>query len=198
MSFARAVFVFALFTPILGATGSRFVVSAILGQSPQTVVAPGAPALPTRVIIPVSTPVRATPPPSWATVATVSSTSTPAASSTADTLTLTRYWLGGATAHPGSTVSVKYAIDNGTGQQQQVSLGVSMKATSDPSWGSAFADPAHDVTAIVSPGSSTHERFFTLPPTLAPGAYDVSWGLRDAAGNQLAVVATAAVLHVVK
>jgi hypothetical protein len=106
--------------------------------------------------------------------------------------------LGETTAHPGDTISVSYAIDNGTGQQAQLVLGVSMKASSDISWSSGFADPTHDVTAIVSTGHSTHERFFTLPATLTPGIYDVAWGLRDAAGNQVAVVSGAGALHVVK
>lgn len=194
MSIARAIFVFALFTPVLSATGSKFVVSAMLGQSPQTVVAPGAPqaaALPARVMVPIATPAHATPGPTVV-------TSSPTPSPTSDTVTLARYWLGGTTAHPGDTISVGYAIENGTGQQAQLVLGISMKASSDISWNSGFADPSHDVTAIVPAGHSTHERFFTLPTTLAPGTYDVAWGLRDAAGAQVAVVSDAAALRVVK
>jgi hypothetical protein len=195
MSLARALFVFALFTPVLSATGSKFMVSTILGQSPQTVVAPGAPvaaALPARAMVSIATPTHATPSP------TPGVTASPTSSATSATVTLTRYWLGQTSAHPGDTLSVGYAISNGTGQQAQLTLGISMKPSSAPSWTSGFADPSHDVTAIVAVGNSTHKRYFTLPTSLAPGSYDVAWGLRDASGAQVAVVSTTEALQVVK
>jgi hypothetical protein len=202
MSIARALFAFALFTPVLGFTGSKFVVSAVLGQSPQTAVAPGAAvaAVPTEVMVPISTPSPATPTPISTTVpaATATAATSPTPSSTAGVVTLARYWLGQNTAHPGDTLSVRYAVDNNTGLQIQVALGISMKASTVPSWDAAIADPSHDVTAIIAPGHSTHERYFTIPAGVAPGWYDVAWGLRDAAGQQLALESTPAVLHVVK
>lgn len=203
MSLARALFVFALFTPVLSATGSKFVVSAILGQSPQTVVAPGAPvaaALPVRAMVPISTPAHATPSPTPNTTAgpTPSATASSTPSATSDTITLTRYWLGQTSAHPGDTILVEYAVSNGTGRPAQLTLGMSMKASSAPGWGSGFADPSHDVTATVPPGNSTHERYFALPATLAPGGYDVAWGLKDSTGAQVTVVSATDALHVVK
>jgi hypothetical protein len=129
---------------------------------------------------------------------TPTASATALASPTAGTATLTRYWLRKTVARVGETISVSYAIDNASGHEMSLALGVSMKASSSPSWIAAFADPAHDVTAAVAPGSSTHERFFTLPPGLAPGSYDVAWGLRDSAGQQVTVVSTAGALHIVK
>jgi hypothetical protein len=153
-------------------------------------------------MVPVTTPVPPTATPARTPTVAVSGTPTsvasPTASATPDSVTLTRYWLGRTVAHPGDTVSVNYAIQNGTGKQTQLALGISMKSSSSPSWSSGFADPSHDVTAMVGPGSSTHERFFTLPSGLASGTYDVAWGLRDAAGRQVSVASESAALRVVK
>lgn len=205
MSVARAIFVFALFTPILSATGSKFVVSAILGQSPQTVVAPAASqvaAVSTPAMVAVSTPSPATPTPRSTptprTSITPVPTATAAASPTVATIALTRYWLGQTEAHAGDTVTVKYDIENGTPQSMFIGLGVSMKPSTAPSWSSAFIDPAHDVTAAVEPGGSSHTRFFTLPADLAPGSYDVAWGLKDSSGEQIAVDSSASALRIVK
>lgn len=205
MSLARAIFVFALFTPVLGATGSKFVVSAILGQSPQTAVAPAASqvaAVSTPAMVSISTPLPATPRPSSTptplTSLTPVPTITPAVSSTAATVTLTKYWLDQTQAHAGDTITVRYDIENGTGQLMYIGLGVSMKPASARSWISAFIDPAHDVTAAVPPGSSSHTRYFGLPAGLAPGSYDVAWGLKDTGGRQIAVESAPGVLRIVK
>ncbi len=204
MSFARAIFVFALFTPILGATGSKFVVSAILGQSPQTVVAPAAQVavVSTPAMVAISTPLPATPRPSSTptplTALTPLPTVTAAASPTTATTTLTKYWLDQTEAHAGDTITVRYDIENGTGQPMYIGLGISMKSSSAASWSSAFIDAAHDVTAAVPPGSSTHTRYFTLPDHLAPGDYDVAWGLKDSSGTQIDVASSSGALRIVK
>jgi hypothetical protein len=125
-------------------------------------------------------------------------TVTPDASPTSATATLTKYWLGQTEAHPGDTVTVRYDIENGTGRLLYLGLGVSMKLSTASSWGSAITDPAHDVTAAVAPGSSSHTRYFTLPATLAPGAYDVAWGLKSSSGEQIAVDSSAGALRIVK
>lgn len=207
MSFARAIFVFALLTPILGATGSKFVVSALLGESPKTVIAPSAvqaDTLPKQVMVPVATAPPVTPtlipsPTSMPTVAIgVTATATPTVSPTGGTASLTRYWVGKASARAGDIIPIGYEIANDTGQAMQLALGVSIKPSTAPSWNGAIADPSHDVTASVAPGTTTHERFFTVPTGLAPGTYDVAWGLKDASGQQVAVVVTAAALHIIQ
>ncbi|HLJ65726.1 MAG TPA: hypothetical protein VKX16_00020 [Chloroflexota bacterium] len=114
--------------------------------------------------------------------ATLRPTSTPAPSATpaSGTLALLRYWVGTPAARPGQTIEVGYVIDNGTGRTMHEVLGVSLKSSRALSWAtSAVSDPGHDVVATVLPGTSTHIRFFTLPPGLRPGWYDVAWGLRS-------------------
>ena len=57
----------------------------------------------------------------------------------------------------------------------------------------------HDVVAIAPPGVSTHLRYFTLASSLRPGAYDVGWGLRDAAtGQSVAFLAAPGTLRVMR
>lgn len=205
MSLARAIFVFALFTPVLGATGSKFMVGALLGQSPQTVVAPSAPQLAsqsTPAMVLVATPPPATsvpsPTPTSPTSRIPTVTATAAVSSTTTSVTLTKYWLGKTEARSGDTIPIKYAIENGTGELMYVGLRVSMKLSTAPGWGAALSDPAHDVTAAVAAGSSIHTRYFTLPTGLAPGLYDVAWGLKGPGGQQTDVASSSAALRIVK
>jgi hypothetical protein len=213
MMLARAVFVFALLTPVMGAAGSKFVVSALLGQSPQTAVAPVATQIasePANVPVSAMTPLATAPPPTStpfptftpaptvALFATPTETPSVTTTATAGTTTLASYSVGQKTAHAGDTISIGYVIDNGTGSAMNVSLGVSIKSSTALGWGDSIADPAHDVTAAVDPGTSTHTRYFTLPADLAPGSYDVAWGIRDDVGNQLAVVSTTGALTIVK
>jgi hypothetical protein len=88
-------------------------------------------------------------------------------------------------------------IDNHTGRTVHIMLGASIKASRVLSWASSLSDPGHDVVAAVSPGVSTHYRYFTLASTLRPGAYDIAWGLRDArSGERDALAAADAALRV--
>jgi hypothetical protein len=115
----------------------------------------------------------------------------------AGTVTLTNYWVGTATASPGSTIEVGYVIDNETGRTARVELGASVKVSSRLSWASAaISDPSHDVVAVVPPGVTTHVRYFTLASGLRAGSYDVAWGLRDAdTGARVALAAASDALR---
>lgn len=129
--------------------------------------------------------------------ATITPTTLPTPSPTAGIVTLTRYWVGSPQARTGTTISVGYVIDNATGRTERISLGASLKSSRVLSWGRSLSDPAHDVTATVPPGISTHIRFFTLPAGLRPGAYDIAWGLRNAvSGERVALVAAGGSLTV--
>lgn len=108
----------------------------------------------------------------------------PLPSPTAGTVQLANYWVDSRQARRGQVVAVAYVIDNTTGHVEDISLGASLKARSALSWAAAINDPAHDVVAIVPPGVSTHVRYFTVPRGVHPGAYDVAWGLRNAASGQ--------------
>jgi hypothetical protein len=110
---------------------------------------------------------------------------------------LARYWVGSQLARGGQTVSIGYVIDNETGHTARVWLGASIKGSRVLGWAAGLSDPSHDVVAIVPPGVSTHVRFFTLPPNLYPGVYDVAWGLRSArTGLRDALVTAYAALRV--
>jgi hypothetical protein len=130
---------------------------------------------------------------------TVRSTATPspAPSPTTGIVTLVRYWVGSPSARPGQTVAMGYVIDNATGHTVRVMLGASLKASASPNWVTgAISDPAHDVVAEVPPGTTTHERFFTLP-RVKRGSYDVAWGLKDAStGGRVALVSAGSALQV--
>jgi hypothetical protein len=116
---------------------------------------------------------------------------------TAGIVVLSRYWVSSAVARAGTTIGVGYVIENGTGSTQHVLLGASIKPGRVLSWLSSISDPSHDVVATVPPGVSTHIRYFTLSSRLRPGAYDVAWGLRDAAtGRRDAIVAAPSALEV--
>lgn len=166
--------------------------------SPIPTTTPPVTPTPIATLPPVSTPgphAKPTPHP------TASPTPTPAPTTvpTMGTVQLARYWVGSTTARAGATIAIGYVIDNETGQTQQLALGVSLKPSQDLSWlGTAIADPSHDVVAVVPPGISTHVRYFTLPAGAAAGRYDVAWGLKDTAGNRLAVISAPAALLVDK
>jgi len=116
---------------------------------------------------------------------------------TTGTVALARYWVGSQLAQGGQTVSIGYVIDNETGHTARVLLGASIKGSRVIGWSAGLSDPYHDVVAVVPPGVSTHVRFFTLPPSLQPGVYDVAWGLRSAStGLRDALVTAYAALHV--
>jgi hypothetical protein len=113
-------------------------------------------------------------------------------------VTLTNYWVGSATSHPGSTIAVGYVINNQTGATAHIELGASVKASSQLSWAQdSISDPSHDVVAVVPPGISQHVRYFTLSPGLRAGSYDIAWGLRNPSnGDRVALVAATKALHV--
>jgi hypothetical protein len=111
---------------------------------------------------------------------TATATTLPTPTATTGTVALARYWVGSQLARGGQTVSIGYVIDNETGQTARVLLGASIKGSRVVAWSASLSDPYHDVVAMVPPGVSTHVRFFTLPPSLQPGMYDVAWGLRSA------------------
>lgn len=156
---------------------------------------------PTRTVLPTLTPVVLP-------TVTVSPTSTPMASTATPTatplpsptpvptrgiVTLESYWVGSTSAARGSTISLGYVINNGTGRTERISLGASIKPSSTASWAQSINDVAHDVVAVIPPGVSTHVRYFTLSPSLSPGTYDVAWGLRNAdSGARVALVSAAA------
>jgi hypothetical protein len=113
-------------------------------------------------------------------------------------VTLTNYWVGSASSHPGSTIAVGYVINNQTGATARIELGASVKASSQLSWAQdSISDPDHDVVAVVPPGISQHVRYFTLSPGLRAGSYDIAWGLRNpSTGDRVALVAAAKALRV--
>lgn len=114
-------------------------------------------------------------------------------------ITLASYWVNSARAAPGQTIGVAYVIQNQTGRTTQVSLGASIKSTRTLSWGASLSDPAHDVVAILPPGTSTHVRYFHLPRALRPGAYDVAWGLRNAdSGSRIALAEASTALKIAR
>lgn len=119
-------------------------------------------------------------------------------SPTSGAATLSKYWLDQTEAHAGDTITVRYDIQNGTGRLMYIGLGVSMKPSSSPSWISAVTDPAHNVTAAVPPGTSSHTRYFTLPSGMASGSYDVAWGITDSSGRQIDVDSSPGALRIVK
>lgn len=124
----------------------------------------------------------------------------PVPTATPGIVTLVNYWIGSKQARPGQTVSVDYVIDNATGTTVRLFLGASIKSVRTPTWTEGVInDPPHDVVATVPPGVTIHLRYFTLPPTLRPGLYDVAWGLRDpVSGERLALVAAKAILAVTR
>jgi hypothetical protein len=113
-------------------------------------------------------------------------------------VTLTNYWVGSTTAHPGTTIAVGYVIDNETGATAHIELGASVKASSQLSWATdSISDPSHDVVAVVPPGISRHVRYFTLSSRLPAGSYDIAWGLRNpSTGSRVALVAASSALRV--
>lgn len=113
-------------------------------------------------------------------------------------VTLTNYWVGSTTTHPGTTIAVGYVIDNRTGATAHVQLGASVKASSRLSWATdSISDPGHDVVAVVPPGISRHVRYFTLSRGLRSGSYDIAWGLRNpSTGARVALVAAQSALRV--
>lgn len=119
---------------------------------------------------------------------------------TTGTIVLTNYYVTSSSARTGQTVSVVYTIDNGTGHTVHLMLGASIKSMRVANWAAgAINDPSHDVVAVAPPGITTHLRYFTLAPSLRPGAYDVGWGLRDAAtGQSVAFLAAPGALRVMK
>jgi hypothetical protein len=133
----------------------------------------------------------ASPRPSATALATLSPTAT-------GMVTLTNYWVGSATSHPGSTIAVGYVIDNQTGAPAHVELGASVKASGQLSWATdSISDPSHDVVAVVPPGISQHVRYFTLSSGLRAGSYDIAWGLRNpSTGSRVALVAASKALRV--
>lgn len=124
-------------------------------------------------------------------------TATPAPTAVTGIVALTQYWVGTLHTRPGRTIAIGYVIDNETGQTERITLGASLKSRRSLSWAAAISDPWHDVVATVPPGTSTHVRYFTLPPGLRPGSYDVAWGLRNAVnGKRDALVFAPAVIRV--
>lgn len=206
MTFSRFVFVFAFLMLLVGAGIGRWLIGPSLGrpaQSGSVLVADAPTTTATAASRPTRTPTRAI---HRAAAPRPTSTATPAPTSTAlptptpasGAVTMTRYWIGALQARAGQTMSVGYVIDNGTGRTVRLLLGASLKPSRSPSWAiGTLNDPAHDVVAIVPPGRSTHVRFFTIPPGIRPGSYDVAWGLRDALTAQRdALVVAPGVLRV--
>ena len=209
MTFARAVFAFALLMLVAGIAASHYIANRLFGPLPASssgvaVVATTytATPLPPATATPLLAPARPTPTPHPSPTATVKPTATASPTSTATTRTVTiaRYWVGSTLARGGQTVAIGYVIDNGTGRTARIMLGASIKSARSLSWGaSTLSDPAHDVVAIVPPGVSTHLRYFTLPAGVRPGLYDVAWGLRNAAtGRRAALVTAGAALRVTR
>jgi hypothetical protein len=124
----------------------------------------------------------------------------PTPTATTGTVALARYWVGSQVARGGQTVSIGYVIDNETGHTARVLLGASIKGSRVLGWSEgSLSDPYHDVVAVVPPGISTHVRYFTLPPSLQPGVYDVAWGLRSTrTGLRDALVSAYAALRVTR
>lgn len=216
MTFTRAVFAFALLMLLVGILGSRLLVSHLLAAPPEPrilaatdkVTATGRPTAtltPTATPVPVRLVVRprrsVTRHPIKRRIRRPLTTPTPTPTATPSApgiVTLTRYWVGTLHARPGETIVVGYVIDNITRRTTRIMLGASLKSTRSVSWASgAINDPYHDVVALVPPGVSLHTRYFTLPRGLAPGTYDVAWGLRNAvSGTRDALVTAPAMLRV--
>jgi len=111
---------------------------------------------------------------------------------------LSNYWIAPTSARPGQTLTIHYVIDNSTGATVHLWLGASIKPGHTARWSSeAISDPRHDVVATVLVGLTTHMRYFTLPPNIPPGVYDVAWGLRDGrTGERIALAAAPGSLRV--
>src|SRR5579859_492747 len=131
---------------------------------------------------------------------TATAISSPTPTPTSGAVTLTSYWVGTRSVRRGQMVEIGYVISNGTGHAARVFLGASVKSSTLSNWATgALSDTAHDVIAIVPPGTSTHVRYFAFPSRARPGAYDVAWGRRDArSGVREALVTAAAAVDVIR
>jgi putative serine protease PepD len=74
---------------------------------------------------------------------------------------------------PGRALTLTYIISY-VGQPANIVLGASIRPTSGGAW---MSDPSGDITVTLRPGQNTYSRGFSLPPELAPGGYDIAWGL---------------------
>jgi hypothetical protein len=207
MTYGRFVFAFALLMLLAGVGISRWVFGPLFAKpsEPSMLIA----AAPTRTVTshpvirksrgrhPVARP-RLAPRSTSTPTPRPSATPLPTPSPTSGIVTLARYWVGTLQARSGQTIAIGYVIDNETGRTARTMLGASLKSAHSLSWASsALSDPGHDVVAVVPPGVSTHVRYFTLPPGLRPGVYDVAWGLRDSlTGRRDALVASSGALRV--
>jgi hypothetical protein len=155
---------------------------------------------PTPARTPTTTPTAApslTPTPTAAPHPTA--TPPPTLTATPGIVELARYWVGAQMARRGRTVAIGYVIDNTTGRTEHLLLGASVKPSTASTWAQSIDDTYHDVVAVVPPGTTTHVRYFTLSTRLRPGAYDVAWGLRNAAtGERVALVAAAGALTITR
>lgn len=132
-------------------------------------------------------------------VAYVAATAPPTVNPSTSSVRLDNYWVGVRQARPGTTVSVAYVIDNRTGITVRLQLGVSIKPAWALDWATqSISDPAHDVTALVPPGTTLHLRYLTIPLRLRPGAYDVAWWLRSLSGNRISLVTAPHVLRIIR
>jgi hypothetical protein len=60
------------------------------------------------------------------------------------------------------------------GDPTSIVLGAPIRAVGGGTW---INDPSHDTTVSLRPGRNTYSRTFTVPLGIAPGSYDIVWGL---------------------
>lgn len=91
---------------------------------------------------------------------------------------LTTTTLSPRVADPGALITLEYEITY-HGDPLPLILGASVRLPG----GAWISDPAGDVQVTLRPGRSSYTRQLRLPPTSAPGAYDVAWGLLGTDGQ---------------
>lgn len=75
---------------------------------------------------------------------------------------------------PGSSLTLQFTVENASDAAAPVVLGASIRPASGGSW---ISDSANDLEVTVRPSQSRFSRQFQVPASLAPGSYDVAWGL---------------------
>jgi hypothetical protein len=74
---------------------------------------------------------------------------------------------------PGQPLTLTYVITN-NGNPATIVLGASLRPSTGGTW---LSDPTNDKTVTLQSGTNTYTRIFLVPAGLAPGSYDVAWGL---------------------
>ncbi|MFC1714889.1 SPOR domain-containing protein [Candidatus Poribacteria bacterium] len=89
-------------------------------------------------------------------------------------IALAAHRLEPAAVEPGTTLEVGYTIDSPV--SADLVLGFSIQKLDTGRW---ISDPGNDKNISIEPGGGEYIREFVLPDTLAPGKYNVAWGIWD-------------------